>query len=70
MATSNDRQQLPPLATVDAGLRYQWRRRDNSWTLRLDGFNLTNARGLHVSALDLVLPEDGRRVALTFATDL
>jgi iron complex outermembrane receptor protein len=69
-ATSDDRQRLPPLATVGAGVRYQWKLREDSWTLRFDGFNLTNAQGLHVSALDLVLPEQGRRFALTLATDL
>jgi len=69
-ATSDDRQRLPPLATVGAGVRYQWKLRENSWTLRFDGFNLTNAQGLHISALDLVVPEQGRRFALTLATDL
>lgn len=69
-ATSDDRLQLPPLATVGAGVRYQWKLREKSWTLRFDGFNLTNAQGLHVSVLDLVVPEQGRRFALTLATDL
>jgi len=40
------------------------------WTLRLDAYNLTNARGLHVSSLDVVVPEQSRRLALTLATDL
>jgi iron complex outermembrane receptor protein len=69
-ATSDDRQRLPPLATVGAGVRYQWKLRENSWTLRFDAFNLTNAQGLHISALDLVIPEQGRRFALTLAADL
>jgi hypothetical protein len=69
-ATIDDRQRLPLLATVAPGLRYQWNVRENSWTLRFDGFNLTNAQGLHVSALDLVVPEQGRRFALTLASDL
>jgi hypothetical protein len=38
--------------------------------LRFDGFNLANAQGLHISALDFVVPEQGRRFALTLATDL
>jgi iron complex outermembrane receptor protein len=70
VATNDDRQQLPVLATIGAGVRYQWKRGQNSWTLRLDGFNLNDAQGLHVSALGLVLPEQGRRFALTLATDL
>jgi len=44
--------------------------RAHPWTVRLDGFNLTDARGLHVSSLDVVLPEQGRRFILTVATDL
>ena len=39
------------------------------WTLRLDAFNLTDARGLHLSSLESVLPEQGRRFMLTLATD-
>lgn len=69
-ATSDDRQRLPPLATIGADVRYQWKLRENSWTLRFDVFNLTNAQGLHISALDLVVPEQGRRFALTLAADL
>jgi len=68
--TSDDRQWLPALATVGAGLRYQWKLGEKSWTLRFDGFNLTNAHGLHVSPLYLVAPEEERRFALTLATDL
>ena len=69
-ATSDDRQQLPPLSTWGAGVRYQWKVRAGSWTLRFDALNLTNAQGLHISALDFVVPEQGRRFALTLATDL
>jgi iron complex outermembrane receptor protein len=68
-ATSDDRERLPALATLDVALRYQWRGRISSWTLRLDAFNLTNAQGLHISELNFVLPEQGRRIALTFAFD-
>jgi iron complex outermembrane receptor protein len=70
VATSDDLQRLPPLATLGAGLRYQWKLGKNSWTLRLDGLNLTNAQGLHVSALGVVLPEQDRRFALSLAIDL
>jgi hypothetical protein len=38
--------------------------------VRLDGFNLTDARGLHLSNLEVVLPEQGRRFTLRLATDL
>jgi outer membrane receptor protein involved in Fe transport len=69
VATQDDLQRLPPLATVGAGVRYQWKLHALSWTLRFDGFNLTDAEGLHVSALGLVLPEQGRHFALTLAAD-
>jgi iron complex outermembrane recepter protein len=60
---------LPALATLAAGVRYHWTLRSRPWTVRLDGFNLTDARGLHVSSLYVVLPEQGRRFMLTLATD-
>jgi len=69
VATTDDGIYLPALATLAAGLRYHWTLRSRPWTLRLDGFNLTDARGLHVSNLDAVLPEQGRRFMLTLATD-
>ena len=45
-ATSDDQQKLPVLATVAAGVRYQWKSGDKSGTLRFDGYDLTNAQGL------------------------
>ena len=70
VATTDNASYLPPLATLGAGVRYHWKWLSRPWTVRLDGFNLTGAQGLHVSSLDLVLPEQGRRFALTLATDL
>lgn len=69
VATTDNSIYLPVLATLDAGVRYHWTLRSRPWTARLDGFNLTDARGLHVSSLDTVLPEQGRRFMLTIATD-
>jgi len=68
--TSDDRYELPPLTTVAVGARYRWARDKRSWTLRLDTSNLTNAQGLHVSSLGIVLPEQGRRLAITLGADL
>ena len=67
----NDRQRdyLPALTTIAAGVRYHWTLRARPWTLRLDGFNLTDAHGLHLSSLESVLPEEGRRFMLTLVTD-
>jgi iron complex outermembrane recepter protein len=70
VATTNNDNYLPPLATLAAGVRYHWTWLARPWTVRLDGFNLTDARGLHVSNLELVLPEQSRRFMLTLATDL
>ncbi len=70
VATTDNSTYLPELATLAAGVRYHWTLRAHPWTVRLDGFNLTDARGLHVSSLDVVLPEQGRRFMLTLATDL
>jgi iron complex outermembrane recepter protein len=70
VATTTNDDYLPPLATLGAGVRYHWTQLAHQWNARLDGFNLTNARGVHVSSLDLVLPEQGRRFMLTLAADL
>jgi iron complex outermembrane recepter protein len=67
--TTDNASYLPALATLATGVRYHWTLRSRPWTVRLDGFNLTNARGLHVSSLDVVLPEQSRRFMLTVATD-
>ena len=69
-ATNDDLRTLPAFATLGAGVRYQWKYGEKSWTLRFDGFNLNNAQGLHLSTLDVVLPEQSRRFALTLAIDL
>jgi len=69
VATTDNGDYLPPLTTLGAGIRYRWKLLGRPWSARLDGFNLTDARGLHVSSLDLVVPEQGRRFSLTLATD-
>jgi iron complex outermembrane recepter protein len=70
VATTANDDYLPPLATLGAGVRYQWTQLAHPWSVRLDGFNLTDARGLQVSSLDVVVPEQGRRFMLTLAIDL
>lgn len=69
LETTDNATYLPALATLAAGIRCHWTLRSRPWTVRLDGFNLTDARGLHISSLYTVLPELGRRVMLTLATD-
>jgi hypothetical protein len=70
VATTNNAIYLPALATLGAGVRYHLTLLAHPWTARLDGFNLTNASGLHVSNLYLLLPEQSRRFMLTLAIDL
>jgi iron complex outermembrane recepter protein len=67
--TADDRYYLPALATLTAGLRYESTVHGHAWSVRLDVKNLTDARGLHVSALEVVFPEPGRRFLLTVALD-
>jgi len=69
VATTDNAIYLPPLNTVAAGVRYRWTMRAKPWNLRLDAFNLTDARGLRLSDTEVVLPEQGRRLMLTLATD-
>jgi iron complex outermembrane receptor protein len=68
--TTDNSSYLPSLATLGAGLRCRWTMLERPWTARLDGYNLTNARGIHVSSLEVVLPEQSRRFGITIATDL
>jgi iron complex outermembrane receptor protein len=70
VATTDNSIYLLPLATLGAGVRYHLTLLAHPWTARLDGYNLTNASGLHVSSLYLLLPEQSRRFMLTLAIDL
>ena len=69
VATLADDASLPPLTTLGAGVRYESKIGKHPWSLRLDGLNLTNAVGLHLSNVGLVTPELGRRILVTFAMD-
>ena len=69
VASLDDHYWLAPLTTVGAGVRYESTFRKHAWSLRLDGLNLTNAVGLHLSNVGLVTPELGRRILVTFAMD-
>ena len=69
VVTADDRDYLPYLSTFGAGIRYSsdlWR---HPWSLRVDGWNLTNAQGLHVSSVWYLSPELQRRVQVTFSVD-
>jgi hypothetical protein len=62
VATADNSIYLPAFSTLEAGVRYHWTLRSRPWTVRLDGFNLTDTHGLHVSSLYVVLPEQGLTV--------
>ena len=70
VATTDDAAYLPAFTTLGAGVRYRWLWSTHPWTVRLDGFNLTDAQGLNLSSLEAVLPDLGRRFVLSLATDL
>ena len=70
VGTTDDRYKLPPLTTVGAGLRYEAKLRGHPLTVRFDALNLTNAKGLHISTVGLVVPELGRRASINVTADL
>lgn len=69
VATADDRYWLPPLAMLSLGLRYESRVRRHPLTVRFDAANVTDARGLRLTQVGQVIPELGRRFALTIAID-
>jgi iron complex outermembrane receptor protein len=70
--TADDRYQLPPLRTLNVGVRYQFRVRDRACSARLDVGNVTNAAGLTFSSAYayLLVPQLPRNYTLTLAADL
>lgn len=60
---------LPPLNTVNVGARYYSRNASFPWSFRLDIFNVGDSKGLHVSNVAELLPEQRRRAVVTFAVD-
>lgn len=70
--TTDDRYRLPPLRTLNVGVRYLFRLIDRSCSARLDIGNVTNAAGLTFSSAYayLVVPQLPRNYTLTLAADL
>ncbi|MBS0375008.1 MAG: TonB-dependent receptor [Proteobacteria bacterium] len=68
-ATLDNRYTLPSLTVVNAGLRLETTMRGRPLTVRLDGANLLNRQGVHLSPVGQVLPEFGRRVMLSLSVD-
>jgi len=51
VATVDNEDYLPSLSTFAAGIRYRGAMLAHPWTIRLDGFNLADPRGIHLSSL-------------------
>lgn len=68
--TADDQHFLPALTTVGAGVRYETRWRGHALTVRLDGENLGDSQGLHVSGVGQLFVEPPRRLELRVAADL
>ena len=70
--TTDDRYLLPPLRTLNVGVRYLFRLIDRPCSARLDVGNVTNAAGLTFSPAYayLVVPQLPRNYMLTLTADL
>jgi iron complex outermembrane receptor protein len=70
--TTDDRYRLPPLNTLNFGLRYLFKLGNRPCSARLDIGNVTNAAGLTFSSAYayLVIPQLPRNYTVTLAADL
>ncbi|HTL91328.1 MAG TPA: hypothetical protein VL176_03215 [Steroidobacteraceae bacterium] len=70
VSTSDDRYHLPPLNTLNLGVRYGAKLLAHPWSLRLDVGNVTNSRGLSLGTDFSVVPNLPRNYTLTVAADI
>jgi len=68
--TVDDRYALPPLATLNVGVRYMFKLFDHPSSLRLDVGNVANAAGLTISSGYLAVSQLRRNYTATLAADL
>jgi iron complex outermembrane recepter protein len=68
--TADNLYRLPPLETMNVGLRYIGHWSQRTFSARLDAANVTNARGLTLSSDYVALPQLRRNYTLTVAIDL
>jgi iron complex outermembrane receptor protein len=68
--TGDDLYRLPPLNTLEVGVRYLFKVFNRGCSARLDVGNITNARGLTVSSNYTALSQLPRNYTFTFAADL
>jgi iron complex outermembrane receptor protein len=69
VVTSDDRYWAPRFTTISAGVRYESAARGHPLTVRLEAVNLADARGQRVTPLEQVMPDLGRRLAVSIAID-
>lgn len=68
--TDDGRFELPPLSTLNVGLRWARRCLDHPCSVRLDVNNVTDASGLTISSQYIVLPQLRRNYTMTAAIDI
>lgn len=68
--TSDDRYKVPPVGTLNVGVRYMSRLMAHPWSVRLDVGDVTNAAALTLSTVDLATPQLRRNYMLTLTADL
>ena len=67
--TADGSHRLPPFGKLGLALRYDATLQKHPWSMRIEGLNLTNASGLHVTPVGQLKPEWGRRYMLTLDFD-
>jgi iron complex outermembrane receptor protein len=68
--TDNDLYELPPLSTLNTGVRFEHKCLNHPCSLRLDIANLTDASGLTISPQYMLLSQLRRNYMLTAAIDI
>jgi iron complex outermembrane receptor protein len=70
VVSNDDQFKLPPLSTLNVGVRYRLRLFNRPCSARLDVANVTDETGLTISPLYQVVPALRRNYTLTLATDI
>jgi len=68
--TGDDLYRLPPLTTLNVGVRHEFKLFDRSFSARLDVDNVTNAAGLTINAIYVATSQLRRSYTFTFAADI
>ena len=70
IVTRDGSHSLGALATLNLGVRYRFKLRERSCSVRLDAGNVTNEPGVMISPVYFVVPQLQRNYMLTMAIDL